>query len=194
MGAVSDTDQPPISPSEPRGAGPCQMWVPCCDRLRAAVWDETAQRRLLAMRGWGSKVMLSARKPDWYSVRLTTVTPSGASSLSGRWLHGFLDLCLLGLLAARRDYGYGLSQRLSDAGFGEVAGGTLYPALLRLERGGLVDVSWQSSASGPRRKYFELTAAGRAVRAQQIQDWWQFRAGIDAAVAQPVLESEGGAQ
>jgi PadR family transcriptional regulator PadR len=122
------------------------------------------------------------------------VTPPGASAQSGRWLHGFLDLCLLGLLASGRDYGYGLSQRLSDAGFGEVPGGTLYPALLRLERGGLVEASWQTSDTGPRRKYFELTAAGRDVRAQQLQDWQPFRAGIDSTVADAVLESGSGAQ
>lgn len=122
------------------------------------------------------------------------MTPPGASSQSGRWLHGFLDLCLLGLLASGRDYGYGLSQRLADAGFGEVAGGTLYPALLRLERGGLVEASWETSDSGPRRKYFELTAAGRDVRAQQFQDWLRFRAGIDSTVAHAVAESGNGAR
>ena len=41
-----------------------------------------------------------------------------------QWLHGFLDVCLPSLLADRRDYGRGPAERLAEAGFGEVPGGT----------------------------------------------------------------------
>jgi PadR family transcriptional regulator PadR len=98
---------------------------------------------------------------------------------SSHWLHGFLDLCLLGLLGTRRDYGYELGQRLKDAGFDDVPGGTLYPALLRLERQALVAVSWEASAAGPRRKYYDLTEAGRSVLADQLAEWRRFSQGID---------------
>jgi len=98
------------------------------------------------------------------------------------WLHGFLDLCLLALIGERPDYGYGLSQRLAAAGVAEVPGGTLYPALLRLEQQGLVEPSWAASETGPRRKYYALTAAGGAALAEQAADWRRFRAGIDALV------------
>ncbi|MGL4744859.1 MAG: PadR family transcriptional regulator, partial [Dermatophilaceae bacterium] len=63
--------------------------------------------------------------------------------LPGQLLHGVLELSLLALLIAEEDYGYGLAQRLAIMGFGEVPGGTLYPALLRLGRDGLVDTSWR---------------------------------------------------
>ena len=103
---------------------------------------------------------------------------------SSHWLHGFLDLCLLGLLGTRRDYGYELGQRLKDAGFDDVPGGTLYPALLRLERQALVAVSWEASAAGPRRKYYHLTEAVRTVLADQLADWRRFSRGIDKVTDQ----------
>jgi PadR family transcriptional regulator PadR len=95
------------------------------------------------------------------------------------WLHGFLDLCLLAMLRERPDYGYGLSQRLAAAGVAEVPGGTLYPALLRLEQQGLAEPSWKSSESGPRRKYYTVTDAGRTALEEQATDWRRFRDGLD---------------
>ena len=99
------------------------------------------------------------------------------------WLHGFLDLCLLAMLRERPDYGYGLAQRLAAAGVADVPGGTLYPALLRLEQQGLAEPSWHPSESGPRRKYYAVTEAGRAALDTQIAEWHQFRDGIDQLVA-----------
>ena len=98
------------------------------------------------------------------------------------WLHGFLDLCLLAMLRERPDYGYGLAQRLAAAGVADVPGGTLYPALLRLEQQGLAEPSWQPSESGPRRKYYAVTDAGRAALDAQVAEWHQFRNGIDQLV------------
>ena len=99
------------------------------------------------------------------------------------WLHGFLDLCLLAMLRERPDYGYGLAQRLAAAGVAEVPGGTLYPALLRLEQQGLAEPSWGPSESGPRRKYYAVTDAGRTVLDAQVAEWQRFRDGIDLLVA-----------
>jgi PadR family transcriptional regulator PadR len=95
------------------------------------------------------------------------------------WLHGFLDLCLLAMLRERPDYGYGLAQRLAEAGVADVPGGTLYPALLRLEEQGLAVPSWAPSESGPRRKYYEITPAGLTVLAEQSTQWVHFRDGVD---------------
>ena len=106
-----------------------------------------------------------------------------------QWLHGFLDLCVLSLLAERRDYGLGLIQRLEAAGLGSVPGGTLYPALVRLESQGYVSASWEASASGPRRKYFALTRAGRTAAADQQRRWRDFRDGIQAVVTGGVADA-----
>lgn len=100
-----------------------------------------------------------------------------------QWLHGLLDLCLLGLLAERRDYGRGLADRLVAAGFDEVPGGTLYPSLLRLETQGLVCTEREPSLTGPPRKYYELTAEGRVAAAERAREWRRFRASVDTAVA-----------
>ena len=102
--------------------------------------------------------------------------------MTRQWLHGFLDLCLLAMLDRHPDYGYGLSQRLAAGGVADVPGGTLYPALLRLEQQGLVEASWAASDSGPRRKYYALTAGGRASLAEQSAGWRRFRDGVDGLI------------
>lgn len=99
-----------------------------------------------------------------------------------QWLHGFLDVCLLSLLLDGRDYGLGLTQRLADAGFGDLPPGSLYPALVRLEASGLVTGARQPSPTGPPRKYFELTPAGRAAAGEGAAEWASFRARMDRVV------------
>ncbi|QQS00274.1 MAG: helix-turn-helix transcriptional regulator [Austwickia sp.] len=95
------------------------------------------------------------------------------------WFYGFLDLCLLALLRGGPDYGLSLTQRLVAAGVDEVPGGTLYPALLRLERQGLLASDSVASTSGPRRKYYELTPAGLRQLEQLVTQWHGFRATLD---------------
>lgn len=108
-----------------------------------------------------------------------------SDTLRQHWLHGFLDICLLCLLATRRDYGRGLAERLAEAGFDEVPSGTLYPALLRLEKQGLVRAEREASVSGPPRKYYELTPAGDAATRERQEAWRQFRAAMSAVVDAP---------
>lgn len=105
-----------------------------------------------------------------------------SDNLRQHWLHGFLDVCLLCLLAERRDYGRGLTERLAQAGFDEVPGGTLYPALLRLEKQGLVRTQREASASGPPRKYYELTDLGYTTMRERQEAWQQFQAAMCAVV------------
>lgn len=96
-----------------------------------------------------------------------------------QWLHGLLDPCLLALIDEDEDYGFGLARRLVQVGLGEVPGGTLYPALLRLERQGWVSVRWLPSDSGPRRKYYRLTAAGQEMLTADAEEWRRFRDSVD---------------
>ena len=99
-----------------------------------------------------------------------------------QWLHGFLDFCLLGLIDARRDYGRSLAERLTQAGFGDIPGGTLYPALVRMERQGLIAASKEPSAVGPPRKYYETTAKGREAFRELVGTWERFKAAVEASV------------
>jgi PadR family transcriptional regulator PadR len=103
------------------------------------------------------------------------------------WLHGLLELCLLGLLAEQRDYGLGLTHRLAEAGLGDVPGGTLYPALARLEANGMVASAPETSSSGPPRKYFELTRAGQEALDERRAEWRQFSRSIHVVLGTKAL-------
>ena len=91
-----------------------------------------------------------------------------------QWLRGVLDLCVLALLAEGESYGYELAQALERAGLGSIQGGSLYPVLLRLERSSLVSTEWRAGGSGPARKYYLLTPAGREKLARSTDDWSAF--------------------
>ncbi|WP_088318301.1 PadR family transcriptional regulator [Kineosporia sp. R_H_3] len=86
-------------------------------------------------------------------------------------LKGVLSLLLLELCAQQEDYGYALVVRLQGLGFPELAEGTVYPALSRLESQGLLEARLVRSASGPARKYYTPTAAGAAERVRARQAW-----------------------
>jgi PadR family transcriptional regulator PadR len=91
-----------------------------------------------------------------------------------QWLRGVLDLCVLGALTHGESYGYEIAQRLDAGGLGPVAGGTLYPTLLRLERLGLIDADWREGTAGPPRKYYRLSPDGDRMLRTSAADWSQF--------------------
>lgn len=90
------------------------------------------------------------------------------------WLRGVLEPCLLALLATEEAYGYQLAAHLEARGIGKVAGGTLYPALLRLEERGAVTSEWRAGEGGPGRKYYRLSDAGAAELRETEQRWIAF--------------------
>jgi PadR family transcriptional regulator, regulatory protein PadR len=75
---------------------------------------------------------------------------------------GILELAILAALYRGSHYGYSLVRGLTGSGSIEIKEGTVYPILARLAREGLVSSDWVESSQGPPRKYYELTAAGRA--------------------------------
>ena len=75
-------------------------------------------------------------------------------------LRGTLEGCVLQLIDAEETYGYAVTRRLNELGFGEVTEGTVYTILLRLEKRMLVDVSKRPSGLGPPRKLYTLNDAG----------------------------------
>ena len=99
------------------------------------------------------------------------------------WLRGALGLCLLGLLGDGEAYGYELARRLEEHGFGAVPGGSLYPALLRLEKLGHLRAEWRAGAGGPGRKYYALTPAGRDALDREATAWRAFVAQVDSVLA-----------
>jgi PadR family transcriptional regulator, regulatory protein PadR len=99
-------------------------------------------------------------------------------------LRGSLDLMVLSVLAGGRQYGYLIQKHVREASGGRVdlAAGTLYPLLHRLEDDGLVRASWDSS-TGRQRKWYELTATGRKRLNAQAQEWADYAACIRELLA-----------
>ena len=94
------------------------------------------------------------------------------------WLRGVLEPLLIALLADGEAYGYELAGRLEEAGLGRVPGGSLYPALLRLEKQEKVVAEWRAGDGGPGRKYYSLTPEGREALEGQAETWEQFAAAV----------------
>ncbi|MCP3463924.1 MULTISPECIES: PadR family transcriptional regulator [unclassified Bradyrhizobium] len=85
---------------------------------------------------------------------------------------GALELCVLALLARRESYAYEIASTLAaSVGMGE---GTIYPLMRRMQDDGLVDTRLAESSSGPPRKYYRLTPAGRAAFTAQKREWRTF--------------------
>jgi PadR family transcriptional regulator PadR len=95
-------------------------------------------------------------------------------------LRGHLDGLLLAVLADAPGHGYELSQRLTERSGGElgVPEGSLYPALHRLERGGLVESSWRTGG-GRRRRIYRVTRAGRRAVKASRSEWRAFATAVD---------------
>ena len=95
-------------------------------------------------------------------------------------LKGVLGLLLLNLVGEQEDYGYSIVLRLQGRGFAGLTEGTVYPALSRLESNGFLGSRLVRSSSGPARKYYTLTDAGRTELARGSRAWHS----LVAAVAQ----------
>jgi PadR family transcriptional regulator len=80
---------------------------------------------------------------------------------------------LLAILAEGDSYGYAIVKRVSELSGGELqwTDGMLYPVLHRLERQGYIKGKWAASDTGRKRKYYHLTARGKAQLAEQRQQW-----------------------
>ncbi|MCB0907237.1 MAG: PadR family transcriptional regulator [Nocardioidaceae bacterium] len=84
-------------------------------------------------------------------------------------LKGTLEGIVLAILALRPAYGYEITASLRDKGFTDIAEGTVYALLVRIEQRGLVDVEKVPSEKGPPRKVYSLNAAGHA----SLEEFWR---------------------
>jgi PadR family transcriptional regulator, regulatory protein PadR len=84
-------------------------------------------------------------------------------------LKGTLEGIVLAILAGRPTYGYEITAWLREQGFSEIAEGTVYALLVRMEQRSLVDVEKVPSEKGPPRKVFTLNAAGR----EYLDEFWR---------------------
>jgi PadR family transcriptional regulator, regulatory protein PadR len=105
---------------------------------------------------------------------------------------------VLAILAEGESYGYAILKRVRDLSEGEMewTDGMLYPLLHRLSRLGYVTTEWRTPPEGRRRRYYAITAEGRATLAEQQRQWltvtralgdvWRGSASLPAALGKGV--------
>jgi PadR family transcriptional regulator, regulatory protein PadR len=84
-------------------------------------------------------------------------------------LKGTLEGIVLAALDSRPAYGYEITTQLREQGFADLAEGTVYALLVRIEQRGFVDIEKVPSEKGPPRKVYTLNADGRA----QLDEFWR---------------------
>jgi PadR family transcriptional regulator, regulatory protein PadR len=97
---------------------------------------------------------------------------------------GYLELLLLAELDRGAGHGYALIERLRDRSAGTFAfpEGTIYPALHRLERGGMLTSEW-STGKARRRRIYSIRRHGRAVLQDHLREWRLFARAMERVVA-----------
>ena len=91
-----------------------------------------------------------------------------------------LDLLILKTLDLAPHHGYGIARRIeqTSAGVFKVTLGSLYPALQRLERDGLIDAEWKTSDNNRRARYYRITPAGKRRLAAEEKEWARVSAAV----------------
>src|SRR6187455_356819 len=86
---------------------------------------------------------------------------------------GTLDMLVLRTLSLGRMHGYGIAQHIERTSTDviKVEKGSLYPALERLQRAGLVTAKWDTSPTGRKARYYTITASGRRALGQEISSF-----------------------
>ena len=99
-------------------------------------------------------------------------------------LRGSLDLLVLKTLSLAPMHGWGISQHVQQISDGvlEVNQGSLYPALQRLEKDGLITSEWGTTDNNRRARYYRITASGRKALGNELESWRRFAAGLEAVL------------
>ena len=99
-------------------------------------------------------------------------------------LRGSLDLLVLKTLSLTPMHGWGISQRIQQFSEGvlEVNQGSLYPALQRMEKAGLITSAWGVTDNNRQARYYRITASGRRALGEELENWRTFAAGLEAVI------------
>src|SRR5688572_12268436 len=91
----------------------------------------------------------------------------------GDLLQGTLDMLVLKALRLQPMHGWGITERIEQWSESvlQLGQGTLYPALYRLERQGLIDSEWRTTQNNRRARYYALTRTGRKHVADELAQW-----------------------
>ena len=93
--------------------------------------------------------------------------------MSSQLLSGAVDMLILEVVSHGDSYGYQITQEVlsRSAGYFEFKEGSLYPALHRMEKRGLLSSEWDKTSNGRRARFYRLTAEGQAQLAGLKQRW-----------------------
>ena len=96
-------------------------------------------------------------------------------------LHGTLELLILRVLRVSSLHGWGISKHIREVSREtlQINQGSLYPALYRLERQGLIRAEWGTSDEGRRAKFYTITRAGLTQLATEETEWRRFAVAIE---------------
>lgn len=99
-------------------------------------------------------------------------------------IKGSIDSLLLSLIGQQPMYGYQVIKELEgrSQGYFKFKEGTLYPALHRLERAGLLVGRWQMLPSGRQRRYYYITEKGRSILVEKTAQWQDFFAAMNLII------------
>lgn len=109
---------------------------------------------------------------------MSTNVNVNADNVKSQMRKGYLEYCILLIIAKKPAYVSDIIGELKEARM-IVVEGTLYPLLTRLKNNGILTYSWQESASGPPRKYYELTEAGQTFLAKLESGWEELAHAIE---------------
>jgi PadR family transcriptional regulator PadR len=99
-------------------------------------------------------------------------------------LKGTLDMLILRTVSAQPMHGYGIAQHIErlSGGVFAIEQGSLYPALVRLQKKGWVTSRWTQSPTGRRARYYTITAAGRRQLGEKVSSFERILAAISGVM------------
>ncbi len=99
--------------------------------------------------------------------------------ISSQMLKGMLEGCILEIIHQRETYAYEISKELEKYGFGSISEGTIYPIILRLQKGDMIEAVLRDSSTGPKRKYYHLTENGKTALNDFLKSWRELECAIN---------------
>jgi len=99
-------------------------------------------------------------------------------------LKGSTDCLVLSVISDHTTYGYELIKELEarSGGYFRFREGTLYPALHRMEKNGLIEGNWQTISTGQERRYYHITDKGREALEHKRKTWTDFSAAVHSVL------------
>jgi PadR family transcriptional regulator PadR len=126
---------------------------------------------------------------------VTTLAVENLGLYRRELLKGSTETLILSLLIDQAMYGYQLVKEMEHRsdGYFHLKEGTLYPALHRLERDGLIDGHWEQSETGQSRRYYRISDAGKNRLGAMLNEWKTFTTAVNQ-IARPFGVHTNGAQ